>query len=31
MGKNKKLGHLAIDIQVKIDKIEKCDKINSSR
>ena len=31
MGKNKELGHMAIAIYVKIDKIGGCDKINSSR
>jgi hypothetical protein len=31
MGKNKKLGHMAIDIYVEIDKIDGCDKIYSNR
>ena len=31
MGKNKELGHLAIDVQVKTDKIDRQDKINSSK
>ncbi len=31
MGKSKKMGHLAIDIQNKIDKIDSRDKINNSR